>query len=380
MMAGSMLVTGSLSEMADKKVNDCYGYFPVFRCLMGHPSFPGIWENCLRFRLLMWIYHQARWPDNTVRTPRGQTVSKGEFVTSIASLAEKVGWEHGPGRKWYTPSESSIKRALEYFEKANLITTQTDNRGTHIRVENFEKCPVHAKEFSESAPETADPSIPQPEAKREETDGVNSLNDNEIESCSASNRGANEGEMGREPETSKTEPITKTKTNKDSSPKGESSGSRRAKARPPRRNKSSSSKQHLRNGKEKFQAGLTIMATAGGYPEEVKEIVKKLRPMAISVYKAKRKPFPKPWYSDNCREIEEWVAEGKTLEEIDELLNAALEDDWWGPKLQSISMLRKFETRPTEDRQKQTARRLGKKGNLCPDCGKANFYCKCGTK
>jgi len=71
---------------------------------------------------------------------------------------------------------------------------------------------------------------------------------------------------------------------------------------------------------------------------EIKEIVKKLRPVAESVYKAKQKSLPKPWYSDNCSEIEEWVSEGKTVEEISDLLCEALEDHWWGKKLQGIKM------------------------------------------
>ncbi len=364
--------------MTNKQKQGCPGYFRVFRCILEHPAYSSVWENGLRFRLLMWIFCRAEWRDKTIRTPLGQAVRKGELVTSVGSLVEKMREQKGPGGKWHTPHESSIRRALKFFVKADLITIQADNRGTHIHILDYGECPVHVKESSESVPETADQSIPQPELKREEIDGGNSLNDNDIESCNASNRRANEGGMEGELETSKEVTRTLTQNKQSSLSKDRSSESQRATARPSRRKQSSSSEQHHRNGKEKFQGGLTIMAMAGGFPEEVKEIVEILRPVAISVLKAQRKSLPKEWHSDNCSEIEEWVAEGKVLEEISDLLDAALEDGWWSPKLVSISMLRKFEDQREERKTNPKTKHKG--SNMCPDCGRAKYYCVCSTE
>lgn len=377
--SGLSVVSTRLQPKAGTNPPGCHAFYRLHRCLLDNPHFEGVWEHGLRFRVLIWLYMHARYQDELETTPQGQTLGKGDLVTSYDKLAKEVNWKAGQGGAWQNPDPSSVSRAVHYLANLGLIDFQADGRGIQITVHNYGECPLWILYPDEEDLGNDGETTGETHTQTKDSDSRNSQNNNEIEEQDRRNGDANEGENGSTPRTYKEERRKKEKK-KSSSPKGGGSKSQRADARPSRGTRLSSSEQHHRNGGEKFQGGISIMAEAGGYPEDVKKIIAKLRPVAISVYKAKRKPFPKQWHTDNCHEIEEWVTEGKNLEEISDLLGEALADDWWGKWLQSISMLRKFEEKRAEIQKKRTKRTPRGKSNLCPVCGKANFYCKCSNE
>lgn len=59
---------------------------------------------------------------------RGQTIKRGQWLTSIHSIADQTGW-----------SRNTVKRMIRILENSNQITTETDLNGIIITVVNFGK-------------------------------------------------------------------------------------------------------------------------------------------------------------------------------------------------------------------------------------------------
>lgn len=92
-----------------------------------HPLYHRVWS---------WLKKAVNHTDKTFYTPKGEvSLQPGQKVTSLRQIAEGVSWEEWGVVK--TPSPKTIKSILEWLQEQEMLTVESNAKGTLISLTNW---------------------------------------------------------------------------------------------------------------------------------------------------------------------------------------------------------------------------------------------------